>query len=272
MLSSTNSVQSRISSIRRASYALAAVALAGCAGASVAPESTAAPITNNRPNMVYVYYFAVNSQEVTLNQGFFQKAYENVTDTTVGPDQAQLASNTSQSLALQIVQQLESLGFNAVAIPRGTSATGNNVLVVDGEFQDINEGNRLRRTVIGLGIGASTMDVKVQVYQLVNGNAQQIMDFTTHANSGKMPGVAFTAPAGAAVGGAAAAASLGANLAMSGGKAYTSSMDYLTKDTSKQNGDYMSQYFGSQSWISQSIVSNAKINTAPSSSPLQADF
>lgn len=116
------------------------------------------------------------------------------------------------------------------------------------------------------------MDVKVQVFQVVNGQGQQIMDFTTHADSGKMPGVAFTAPAGAAVGGAAAAASLGANLAMNGGKAYTSSMDYLTKDTSKQIGDYMSQYFGSQDWISQSIVSNAKIKTAPSSSTPQADF
>jgi len=37
------------------------------------------------------------------------------------------------------------------------------------------------------------------------------MNFTTHADSGKMPGAALTAPAGAAAGGAAAAASLGAN-------------------------------------------------------------
>ncbi|HEX4211039.1 MAG TPA: DUF4410 domain-containing protein, partial [Candidatus Binataceae bacterium] len=142
--------------------------------------------------------------------------------------------------------------------------SGDNILIVDGQFTAINQGNKLRRMVIGLGAGQSTLDTKVQVYQMFAGNAQQIMNFDTHADSGSMPGAALTAPAGAAVGGAAAAASLGANLAAGAGKNYTSGMGFLAKKTADQAIAYMSQYFGVQAWIPQSMVKSATQNSAAS--------
>jgi hypothetical protein len=96
--------------------------------------------------------------------------------------------------------------------------------------------------VIGLGSGQATLDTKVQVYQVAYGKATQILDFTTHADSGSMPGAALTAPAGAA----AAAASLGAKLAGGAAKTYTSSTGYLAKKTADQSVAYMSQYFTQQ--------------------------
>jgi hypothetical protein len=86
----------------------------------------------------------------------------------------------------------------------------------------------------------------VQVYQMANGNTTQILDFTTHADSGSMPGAALTTSAGAAVGGAMAAASLAANLAGGAAKAYTSSTGHLAKQTADQSVNYMSQYFAQQ--------------------------
>src|SRR5262249_10576808 len=73
----------------------------------------------------------------------------------------------------------------------------------DGQFTDINEGNKLRRLVVGLGMGQSQVDANVQVYQVVNGTKTQIMDFKTHADSGKMPGALIMGAPGAAVGGTA---------------------------------------------------------------------
>ena len=99
-----------------------------------------------------------------------------------------------------------------------------------------------------MGVGQSTLDTKVQVYQMANGNTTQILDFTTNADSGSMPGAALTAPAGAAAGGAMAAASLAANLASGGVKTYTSSTGYLAKKTADQSVTYMSQYFAQQGW------------------------
>jgi hypothetical protein len=92
---------------------------------------------------------------------------------------------------------------------------------------------------------------------MADGNNQQIMDFSTQANSGKMPGAALTAPAGAAAGGAAAAASLGMNLAAGTGKTYTSAMSVMAQRSAKQAVAYMSQYFANQGWIPQSMVQTA---------------
>jgi hypothetical protein len=126
---------------------------------------------------------------------------------------------------------------------------GDNIIIVDGQFLDINEGNQLRRLVVGLGAGEATLDSQVQVYQMANGATQQIMEFNVNANSGQMPGAAFTARAGAAVGGTAAAFSLGLNLAAGGTKTLTASTTVMAQRSAKQTVAYMSQYFGTQGWI-----------------------
>jgi Domain of unknown function (DUF4410) len=241
-----------------------ASSLAACAGASVQSGTNGLPASPNRPTTAYVYPFATSSSEVTLNQGFFQKTYRDISDSSDQQEQSQLdlANETSNDLASNIVEQLQALGFTATQIPRGQPVSGDNVLIVDGQLTSINQGNQLRRMVIGLGAGQSTLDASVQVYQMLNGNAQQVMDFTTQANSGKMPGAAFTAPAGAAVGGAAAAASLGANLAAGAGKHYTSGMSFMAKKSADETVAYMSQYFGVQGWIPQNMVKYTNENSA----------
>jgi Domain of unknown function (DUF4410) len=245
--------------VRIAIFAMLAITLAGCAGASVANQASNMPVSNNRPTTAYVYPFAVTAQDVTLNQGFFQKTYDNLSDENQTQSQLQIAQSTALAMANAMVQELQSLGFTARTVARGAQISGQNILIVDGEFTDINEGNRLRRMVIGLGVGASTLDTKVQVYQMANGTTQQIMDFTTHADSGEMPGAALTAPAGAAVGGTAAAVSLGVNLAAGAGKAYTSTTGVMAKRSADKAVAQMSQYFATQGWIPQSMVTTGSM-------------
>lgn len=196
----------------------------------------------------------MSAQDVTLNQGFFQKTYRNLSDSNQDQSQLDLGHQTADAMADAMVQRLEGLGFVATKIARGTPISGDNVLIVDGSFTNINEGNRLRRMVVGFGMGESTMDAQVQVYQKANGNTQQIMDFSTHADSGKMPGAAIAGAPGAAVGGTAAAVSLGVNLAAAGGKTYTSAMSVMAQRSAKQAVANMSQYFASQQWIPQSMA------------------
>lgn len=236
---------------------LAAVTIAGCASASVSPGINGQPISNRRPSYVYVYPFAVSAQEVTLNQGFFQQTYRNLSDSNQNQSQIQLGDQTANALADTMVQQLEELGFVSRKIARGTQMYGRNILIVDGSFTDINEGNRLRRMVIGLGSGQSNLAAQVQVYQMANGTTMQIMNFATQANSGSMPGAALTAPAGAVAGGTAAAVSLGVNVAGGAAKTYNSAMAVMAQRSAKQAVAYMSQYFASQGWIPQAMVQTA---------------
>ncbi len=222
---------------------LGMIGLVGCADAAVTQQAERTPVLSQYPARVIVYPFAVDPDEVSLNSGFIHKAYRVVTATNEDEKQVAIADDLSQSVCLNVASDFLARGCNASCLPRGVVPSHENVIIVDGEFKNVSENNRLRRTVIGFGVGASTLDTDVYVIQRVNGASHQIMNFSTHADSGKMPGVAVTGAPGAAAGGAAAAVSLGANMAMSAAKGYRSSMGSLGKMTTDQVVDYLAQYF-----------------------------
>lgn len=104
--------------------------------------------------------------------------------------------------------------------------------------------------VIGLGAGASKVETVVQVVQKTPQGSTELLDFATSADSGYMPGAGITGPAGAPAGGAAAAASIGVNVAAGGVKNFTSSTGYLVDKTSDQIVRQMVNYYNRQGWSS----------------------
>jgi hypothetical protein len=231
-------------------YALLALAAFGCAGAQVAQQSSSAPITDTPPTAVVVYPFAVNAADVSLNSGIFQVAYRNMSGEDQSAQQLKIAHQSAQNICVKVAANLTQHGISTTCLQRGVPPTGNNVLILDGQFTDINEGNRLRRMVIGLGAGQSTLDSVVQVIQKTNQGSTEILDFSTHADSGYMPGAGVTGPAGAAAGGAAAAASLAVNVAAGGVKSYTSSTGFLVDKTTDQVVQMLVNYYNRQGWSS----------------------
>ncbi len=229
-------------------YMVFAVALAGCAGASVTQQSQGAPVNTAPPSQIVVYPFAVDASDVTLNQGIVDKLYRTASGANQDAQQSQIAHETAQNVCLEVVSALTQKGYNAICQKRDVALTGNNLVLVDGEFTDISEGNRLRRMVIGLGAGASVLDASVQMYHRTDDGSHQLLEFATHADSGKMPGAGITGPAGAAAGGAAAAVSLGVNVAAAGVKTHTSATGYLGDKTAAQIVDKITQYFAQQGW------------------------
>ena len=165
-------------------------------------------------------------------------------------------------LWLKTEEQLGEMGFKVV---RGDATTKviDGDLVIAGEFLNVDEGNRLRRMVIGFGAGASKLDTQVDVYRVADGTRQSLLQFTTHADSGKMPGAAVTMGAGAAVQGGATAGMAVANAAVSGGKIYTSQVNYLSEKTADQTVAYLSHYFAQQGWISANQAQKVKLSDAP---------
>lgn len=229
---------------------LLALAAAGCAGAQVTQQSQAVPVTTSRPAQIVVYPFAVSVDDVTLNQGIIASTYRNISGEDQTAQQLQVAKDTAHNVCVTVAATLSQKGYGAVCQDRGIAVAGGNVLIVDGEFTDISEGNKLRRMVIGLGVGASTLDADVIVQQHSEQGSRQLMEFSTHADSGKMPGAGITGPAGAAAGGATAAASMGVNLAMGGVKNYTSATGFLADKTSDEIVDQITEYYAQQGWSS----------------------
>jgi hypothetical protein len=238
-----------------------ALALNGCAGqpiylpthgllagaSSSAAQIKSAPIASGAPRHIVVFPFATSSSDVTLNQGIGARFYRNWSREDQSASQAQLAQSVARNMCVQVATSLAGKGWNAACQPRGTPLAGANVLIIDGAFSDISEGNRLRRMVIGLGAGASMVDTQVGLYQYSNGDSRQLVTFTTHADSGKMPGAGITAPVGAAAG-AATVATVGVNVAAGGVKTMTSSMAYLAKQSAKEIVAQSNQYLSQQGW------------------------
>ncbi|MGB3551819.1 MAG: DUF4410 domain-containing protein [Candidatus Binatus sp.] len=231
-------------------YVLLALAAFGCAGAQVTQQSSAGPVSATPPTAVIVYPFAVDPSDVTLNQSIFQRAYRNVSGEDESAQQLDLAHQTAQNICVQVAADLTQKGITTTCLQRGVPPAGSNVLILDGQFTDISEGNRLRRMVIGLGAGASKVDTVVQVIQKTDQGTTEIIDFSTSADSGYMPGAGITGPAGAAAGGAAAAASIGVNIAAGGVKNVTSSTGYLVGKTSDQIVQQVVNYYNRQGWSS----------------------
>jgi hypothetical protein len=146
------------------------------------------------------------------------------------------------------VTQLKNKGYNAICQQRGTEVYGDNVLIVDGAFTNLSEGNRSRRTVIGLGAGQSAIDTSVKMYHRTSSGVQPTMTFTTHADSGSMPGAAIMGAPGMAARGSAAIASAGVNLAASGVKAHRSSLGWLADKTAEETANSITQYYLQQGW------------------------
>ncbi|CAG4894791.1 DUF4410 domain-containing protein [Paraburkholderia saeva] len=185
--------------------------LTGAASAATnATQASAAPLA--RADVIYVYAFDATPGEVKMDSGMGQKLKIAMSGESSAQKQDQTAVDTRVQVANEIVRELQSMGLNAVRVD-GPAPANQNALIVEGNFQTIDEGSRRRRILIGLGAGKSEVGASVQIlYKPANGSPMPLQSFSADANSGHMPGVAETAGVGAAAGHVATAAATGGSL------------------------------------------------------------
>ena len=149
-------------------------------------------------------------------------------------------------MTAQLVQEIGKLGMPAQPASLPTAAQGP-TLAIEGQFLTIDEGNRTRRLVIGLGAGASQVRVAVQVLETVGGQERLVEDFHTNARSSRKPGFGLMAGAGAA--GAATGMTTGIGL---GTDALLGSQDAEsdTRQAAVAITKELALFFARQGWIS----------------------
>jgi hypothetical protein len=232
--------------------AVLVVGLCGCAQTVVQPkyeQRAAGPVV--RPSQVLVYDFAVSVADVSENQGFFAGVYHNLrNDTTENEREVAIAREVQNRMSEELVARIRDLGLPAQRAARG-SGLPSGAVAVTGLFLNVDEGNRLQRTVLGFGTGQSKVDTKVELYAPSSGGPTKLLDFTTHADSGSMPGAVVTGAAGAAASGGMTAGVTAANMTASGVKGYRSQVEQMTARSADQAAAYLSQYFAKQGWIPQ---------------------
>ncbi|MFP3569736.1 DUF4410 domain-containing protein [Paraburkholderia sp. SIMBA_030] len=185
--------------------------LGGSASAATnVTQASAAPPA--RADIIYVYAFVATPDQVKMDSGMSQKLKMAMSGESSAQKQDQTAVDTRVQVADEIVRELQSKGLHAVRMD-GPAPANQNALIVEGNFQIIDEGNRRRRILIGLGAGKSEVGASVQIlYKPANGTPMPLQSFSADANSGHMPGVAETAGVGAAAGHVATAAATGGSL------------------------------------------------------------
>ncbi len=234
---------------------LCAVCVGACARTVVRPETEMRGVGLSRPQQIIVYDFAVTAAEVTEEP--IKKMLHDVGGTPKSEQEREIGRHVQNALAEELVRKLRDLEITVERRPRGTPI-GSHQLLINGEFIDVDEGNRLERLVIGFGIGGSRVDTEVHVSY--GAKRRKLLDFKTHADSGIMPGAAATMGAGAAVTGGVTAGSVAAGVATGAVKEYHSEVERMAARSADQAVAYLSEFFAKQGWIRPDQVQKPKID------------
>jgi hypothetical protein len=203
-----------------------------------------------RPDRILVAYFAIEPGQVRLDQGVGSRVTRAAGDQPLGALELRAAQDTQAALSERLVERLKTYGLPAEL---GGAGAGNNMLV-QGQIVGIDQGNRTRRLLIGLGAGKSSISANTQLYYTTQAAPPRfLMAFDGKADSGRMPGAAETMGAGAA------AQHIGTSAALTGAT-HAGGETRHTTDTAEAGeladaiAERIGQFAVSQGWIPQSAL------------------
>ena len=104
-------------------------------------------------------------------------------------DAAQQAQHIVNLMADSLVSDFQKAGYIAQRVAPGSESIGAGYLV-KGVFTEVDQGNRVRRAVIGFGAGEVNMQLYVSVSDAAHGENLYTLD--KDETSGKRPGAAIT--------------------------------------------------------------------------------
>jgi len=155
------------------------------------------------PNLIVVHDFSATPQEVppeSVLYGLIQRR-----ETPQSAEEIELGHQLGSRVAEKLVADLNSRG-----IPAARAAEGAVLQVGDaairGAFLALDEGNRIKRMLIGFGSGAAELGSIVEAFQMREDGLHPLGSGEIVAGGGQMPGVLVPVGLGAAAGTAATSA------------------------------------------------------------------
>ena len=227
---------------------MALAAMAGCARVSTENVQRATDRLP-RPALILVHDYQVSHDDVHLDSAVTSRVKRAVTGTPEAEDQLKVEQEVSRALTTTLVDEIRKLGIRTEPATMAAPAAGP-TLVIEGQILSINEGNKTRRLVIGLGAGASEVRTLTQVYEVTGGDAHRLIeDFYTTTKSSRKPGVGPMAGIGAAAGRAASSAVVSGGVGVATALSQTVEAD--AKHGAKQIAKELAKLFVQQGWIAQ---------------------
>ncbi len=168
-----------------------------CGSAKITGESEISATPTNKPTVVYIADFDLDAADIKAEKGVLPPPPKlpgllgNALPPPPGApqDPQKLARRLVDEMSEALVKELTKAGFTA----RRLTSTNNlptSGWLVRGVFTEVNQGNQLRRAVIGFGAGKTDLQVIADIADLSRGAPKDFYKVTTAANSGRLPGTA----------------------------------------------------------------------------------
>jgi hypothetical protein len=170
--------------------------LFGCGSAKISAEHDMGVGPASPPKMVYVMDFELNASDIHSGAGLLSSQHEGPLRTALSElrgheNPAARSKELVELMSKSLLKELRKRNLTASRLG-ASEAMPVDGLLVRGVFVNVEEGNRLRRAVIGFGSGASGLQVVVSVDDLEQGSLKPLYELDTRAGSGKMPGAVIT--------------------------------------------------------------------------------
>jgi hypothetical protein len=170
------------------------------APAQPAPAAPAqVPANRDRAITLYIQDFELDAADVTTDQRRHGIApLHRITGREESSDPQSVAQHVVNLMSASLLEDFTKAGYTAKRLGPDDSRPAFGILI-SGVFTELDEGNRLRRAVIGFGAGAANMQIYVTATDLQHPE-QALYQAARDDSSGKAPGAVITMnPAVAAV-------------------------------------------------------------------------
>jgi hypothetical protein len=169
--------------------------LLGCSTAKVTSSGAVGAAPALRPAVVYVADFDLDAAEIKSEPGLLGDRPRILPEGPLGiigrPDPQRQARHLVDLMADTLVDDLRKAGLEARRVPAGAVLPAEGWLV-RGAFLQVDQGNRLRRAVIGFGEGQTRMQLAVAIDALSERAPAPFYQVDTSAKSHDLPGAVVT--------------------------------------------------------------------------------
>ena len=162
-------------------------------GARVQSETPSGLGPSGPPRTVYVEDFSLDYQNLQADEGVRGRVgvLQRVPRVRQDSDPAEQARKLVNLMAESLVSDLTEAGVPAQRLAAGGVLPADGWLL-HGTFVEVDEGNRIRRAVIGFGSGGSYMEVMVGINDLAKNPEAPFIIFGTVTDPSKLPGAVVT--------------------------------------------------------------------------------
>lgn len=181
-----------------AALAVVFVPVPPCNAAQISEQPTPQLQPTTMPEVIWVTDFAINTAAVKedsgpVGGGGLLKGTRVQRLNPLHPQESPEATarNLVQRLAEALTQDLKNDQLPARRLSAGEPPPGKG-WIISGQFLEVDEGNRLRRAVIGFGAGATDMEIEVEVANLNSHSGSPFLILGSTTGSGKRPGAVVT--------------------------------------------------------------------------------